>query len=76
MAKVYTDIQAKELISGRKIKLDIYTDNEGKVLFVAPSEDDRKKLLTADLLKADDPEKAWQYWSTKKEAKQAEVKQK
>ncbi|MBU1082537.1 MAG: hypothetical protein KKB59_18770 [Spirochaetes bacterium] len=48
MAKIYTDIEAKEFFSGKKVKLEICTDNVGAVLSVNPSDEDRKKLLACE----------------------------
>jgi len=45
MAKIYTDIEAKEFFSHKKIKLEVITDNTGNVLQIEPCAEDRKKLL-------------------------------
>lgn len=71
MAKIYTDIEAKEFISGKKIKLEIYTTNDGTVLSVHPCGEDRSKLLryedTVTLPKRiwDNIPYAFKYWDAK-----------
>lgn len=45
MGKIYTDIEAKEFITKQKIKLEIYTKNDGTVISVHPCDEDRAKLL-------------------------------
>ena len=48
MAKIYTDIEAKDFFSHKKVKLDIFTDNSGKVISIQPCEEDRVKLLSSE----------------------------
>jgi hypothetical protein len=65
MAKVYS-VKAKELFSAKTIRIDITTNNDGAVLFITPSEKDRKMLLRKDLKEADNLEEAWRYWGKQK----------
>jgi hypothetical protein len=48
MAKIYTDIEAKEFFSKKKIKLEIYTNNDGTVLSIHPCDEDRTRLLSSE----------------------------
>lgn len=71
MAKIYTDIDAKEFFSKKKIKLEIYTENDGRVISVHPCNEDRAKLLnsedTVTLPKRiwDNIPYAFKYWDAK-----------
>jgi len=48
MAKIYTDIPAKDFSTGKKVKLEILTRNDGTVLAVQPCDEDRKALLQSE----------------------------
>lgn len=48
MVKIYRDIEATEFFSKKKIKLEIYTQNDGTVLSVHPCGEDRLKLLSSE----------------------------
>ena len=48
MAKIFTDIKAKDFFSGKSIKLEIITNNSGEVLSIHPSSEDRKTLLMTE----------------------------
>lgn len=48
MARIYTDIEAEEFFSKKKIKLEIYTNNDGTMISIQPSDEDRAKLLSCE----------------------------